>query len=58
MRRLFYVRLGLAALFPNTISNFFGFLFYFPLYERGKVVYNIPIVYLGGGTFELFEVRP
>ena len=38
--------------------NFFGFLFYFPLYERGKVVYNIPIVYLGGGTFELFEVRP
>jgi hypothetical protein len=50
--------LGLAALFPKTFSVFFSFLFYFPLYERGKVVYNIPIVYLGGGTFELFEVRP
>ncbi len=58
LRRLFYVRLGLAALFPKTSSNFFGFLFYFPRYDRGKVVYNIPIVYLGGGTFELFEVRP
>jgi uncharacterized membrane protein len=37
--------LGQAALFPKKVSKFFGFLFYFPLYEQGKVVYNIAIVY-------------
>lgn len=47
--------MGLAALFPKTISNFFGFLFYFPLYERGKVVYNIPIVYLGVGRLNCLK---
>ena len=35
--------------------NFFGFLFYFPLYERGKVVYNIPIVYLGVGRLNCLK---
>ena len=30
-------------------------MFYFPLYERGKVVYNIPIVYLGVGRLNCLK---
>ena len=41
---------GVSGSFFKTFFVFFCFLFYFPLYERGKVVYNIRIVYLGVGS--------